>query len=86
MNLFTQNQSKTEPAKVQQLKTWIYELLQLDQKMTISISQLQCKEPGCPPIETAITILVQPTQQFKIHKAIAHIEQSDLVQAFRSNH
>lgn len=86
MNLFTQNQSKTEPAKVQQLKTRIYELLRLDQETTISISQLQCKEPECPPIETAVTILTQPIQQFKIHKAIAEIEQSDLVQAFKNNH
>ncbi|HEY9697599.1 MAG TPA: hypothetical protein V6D10_10060 [Trichocoleus sp.] len=86
MNLFTQNQLKAEPAKVQQLKTWIYELLQLDQETSISISQLQCKETGCPPIETGITILTKPVQQFKIHKAIAEIEQSDLVQAFKSNH
>lgn len=86
MNLFTQNQPKTEFAKVQQIKIWIYELLRLDQETTISISQLQCKEPGCPPIETAVTILIRPIQQFKIHKAIAEIEQSDLVQAFKNNH
>jgi len=80
MNLFTQDQLKAEPAKVQQLKSWIDKLLKLDQEITISISQLQCKEPGCPPIETVITVLSQPIQQFKVHKAIAEIEQRDLVQ------
>jgi len=80
MNLFTQGQLKAEPAKVRQLKSWIDELLKLNQEITVSISQLQCKEPGCPPIETVITVLSQPVQQFKVHKAIAEIEQSDLVQ------
>lgn len=84
MNLFTQHQLKAEPAKVQQLKTWIDELLKLDREITVSISQLQCKEPGCPPIETVITILTQPVQQFKIHKAIAEIERSDLIQSFQT--
>ncbi|NJK52708.1 MAG: hypothetical protein HC936_07540 [Leptolyngbyaceae cyanobacterium SU_3_3] len=84
MNLFSQKKLKADPAKVQQLKAWIYELLNLDQEITVSISQLQCKEPGCPPIETAIAVLTQPTQQFKIHKAINEIEQADLMQALQS--
>jgi hypothetical protein len=85
MNLFHQNQSKPESAKVKQLKTWIDELLRLDSEITVSISQLQCREPGCPPIETSVTILTQSIQQVKIHKAIAQIEKSDLVQAFNSH-
>ncbi|MCU0571257.1 MAG: hypothetical protein MUF49_32410 [Oculatellaceae cyanobacterium Prado106] len=84
MNLFSQNRTKTDPAKVEQVKTWIYELLQLDPDMVVSISQLQCQEPGCPPIETAITVLSQPPQLFKIHKAIADIESIDLIRVFQS--
>lgn len=42
MNLFTQNQLKADPGKVQQLKSWIYELLKLEE-ITVSISQLQCQ-------------------------------------------
>jgi hypothetical protein len=84
MNLFSQAKLKADPVKVQQLKTWIYELLKLDQEITVSISQLQCKEPGCPPIETAITVLSKPTQQFKVHKAIDEIAQADLMQALQA--
>jgi hypothetical protein len=84
MNLFSQEKLKADPAKVQQLKTWNYELLNLDPEITVSISQLQCKEPGCPPIETAITVLTKPTQQFKVHKAIDEIEQADLIQALQT--
>lgn len=35
MNLFIQNQSKTEPAKVQQLEIWIYESLRSDRETTL---------------------------------------------------
>ncbi|NJM64762.1 MAG: hypothetical protein HC772_00310 [Leptolyngbyaceae cyanobacterium CRU_2_3] len=84
MNLFSQSKLKADPAKVQQLKTWIYERLKLDPEITVSISQLQCKEPGCPPIETAIAVLTQPAQQFKVHKTIDEIEQADLIQAFQA--
>jgi hypothetical protein len=58
MNLFSQEKLKADPAKVQELKTWIYELLKLDPEITVSISQLPCREPGCPPIETAITRVI----------------------------
>jgi hypothetical protein len=84
MNLFSQEKLKADPAKVQQLKVWIYELLQLDPEITVSISQLQCQEPGCPPIETAITILTQPAQTFKLHKALAEIAQNDLMQVLQA--
>ena len=84
MNLFSQSRPKSNPATLQQLKTWIYDLLKLDPEVSISVSQLQCKEPGCPPIETAITILSQPAQQYKIHKALDDIEQVDLIRLFQT--
>jgi len=84
MNLFSQKKTKTDPKKMQQLKNWIYELLRLEPEVSVSLSQLQCKEPGCPPVETAITILTDPAQQYKIHKAIADIEQADLLKLFQA--
>ena len=84
MNLFSQSRPKSNPVALQQLKTWIYDLLNLDPEVSISVSQLQCKEPGCPPIETTITILSQPAQQYKIHKALDDIEQVDLIRLFQT--
>ncbi|MEL6401262.1 MAG: hypothetical protein AAFR26_19645 [Cyanobacteria bacterium J06626_4] len=84
MNLFSQSRPKSNPAALQQLKTWIYDLLQLDPEVSISVSQLQCKEPGCPPIETVINILSQPVQQYKIHKALDDIEQIDVIRLFQT--
>ncbi len=84
MNLFFQSRPKPNPAALQQLKTWFYDLLKLDPDVPISVSQLQCKEPDCPPIETVITIMSQPAQQYKIHKALDEIEQVDLVHLFKT--
>ncbi len=47
---------------------------------SFSLNQLTCREPGCPPIETAIALAEQPPKQYKIHKAIAEIQQSDIYQ------
>ena len=66
------------------LKTWIYDLLKLDQTIDISVGQLQCKEPDCPPIEPVITILSQPAQQYKIHKALEDVELVDLIRPFQT--
>ncbi|PZO35602.1 MAG: hypothetical protein DCF17_18460 [Shackletoniella antarctica] len=85
MDLFSQPKSSVDPAVLQQLKAQIANLLQLDAETTISINQSQCKEPGCPPIETAIIILTQPTQQYKIHKALGDISAADLVKAVQES-
>ena len=84
MNLFSQSRPKHNPAALQQIKIWVYGLLRLDSDVSISVSQLQCKEPGCPPIETVITILSQPAQQYKIHKPLDDIEQVDLIRLFQT--
>ena len=84
MNLFSQSRPKSNLAALQQIKTWVYDLLKLDPDIAISVSQLQCKEPGCPPIETVINILSQPAQQYKIHKALDDIEQVDLIRLFQT--
>lgn len=84
MNLFSQSRPKHNPAALQQLKTWIYGLLKLNPEVSISVSQLQCTEPGCPPIETAITILSQPARQYKIHKALDDIELVDLIRLLQT--
>lgn len=80
MDLFSRSNLKANPAKVKRVKTWITEISDLNEQATISLNQLTCHEPGCPPIETAIVILEQPPKQYKIHKSIAEIEQADIEQ------
>ncbi|OQW37767.1 MAG: hypothetical protein A4C66_12275 [Nitrospira sp. HN-bin3] len=44
------------------------------------VTELECREPGCPPIETVIAVLTGPgnTQQYKIHKTATEIGLSDI--------
>ncbi|WP_204137149.1 hypothetical protein [Halomicronema sp. CCY15110] len=85
MNLFKQPRPTANPAAIQQIKDWVYEALALSADVPISISQLQCHEPGCPPIETVIAVMTQPTQSYKIHAAAAEITQAQVMTALHDD-
>ena len=82
MGLFDSSPStKISPEHLKQLKTWTYEILSMETSVPISISQLTCTEPGCPPLETVIAIMTQPPHTYKVHQAAVDISQDGLVQA-----
>ncbi len=78
MNLFSQDKLKADPEKVQAIKNWVYRILEVDSDVPISISQLACREPGCPPIETVIAVMSNPIKQYKLHKAVNDIDETDI--------
>jgi hypothetical protein len=84
MDLFAISTVKPDPARVRQLKDWVYQLLPLKDEVAISIQQLQCTEPGCPPIETVIAILTTPIQQYKIHKPLNEVDYADVLDLFQA--
>ena len=86
MNLFKQQRPTASPEDIQQLKTWTQEILDLPADVPMSISQLQCHEPGCPPIETVIAVMTQPTQTFKIHAAAGDISREAVAEAIEHPH
>ena len=81
MGLFdSSTPNKISPAQLQQLKSWVYGALALDPSVPVSISQLTCTEPGCPPLETVIAVMTQPPKTYKIHQPAVEIVQDKLVQ------
>lgn len=78
MNLFSQDNPKADPKQIQQIKNWVYRILDVDSSIPISISQLACKEAGCPPIETVIAVMTTPVQHYKIHKAVNDVDEVDI--------
>ena len=78
MNLFAKSTSKTDLSQIKQIKTWVYQELKINTETPISINQLQCHEPDCPPIETVIAIMNTPPQQYKIHKPVSQIVEADI--------
>lgn len=82
MGLFDSSPStKISPEQLKQLKAWTAQILALDESVPVSISQLTCTEPGCPPLETVIAIMTQPPQTYKIHQPAVDIGEDDLVKA-----
>ena len=78
MNLFAKSTPKANPEQIKQIKDWTYQILNIDASIPISINQLQCHEPDCPPVETVIAVMTSPPQQYKIHKPISEITEADI--------
>ncbi|MEM9447551.1 MAG: hypothetical protein AAGA75_03350 [Cyanobacteria bacterium P01_E01_bin.6] len=85
MNLFQRKTTQTNPETIAQLKTWVYDTLNLDTAIPVSISQLRCTEPGCPPLETVIAVMMQPPQTYKIHKPASDITHDDVVASLQAH-
>lgn len=85
MDLFSQAKPRVAPEKVRQIKTWIRGLLEIDLEIPISINQLQCTEPDCPPVETVIVVMRSPAKKYNIHKLIAEIELIDISGVIKQN-
>jgi hypothetical protein len=79
MNLFSGK--RTIPTdQADRIKAWARGVLHLNDETIVMITELECREPGCPPIETVIAVLKGPgnTQQYKMHKTANEVGLSDL--------
>jgi hypothetical protein len=73
-------------ARKAEVKAWAAELLAAQPEDTILVTELQCTEPGCPPIETVIALMRPGVQQkLKVHKALSDIRREDLEQALHGH-
>ncbi|WP_414581135.1 hypothetical protein [Scytonema sp. PCC 10023] len=83
---FSRQTQKANTEQTRQVKKWIYQALKIDEEIPISLSQLQCHEPDCPPLETVIAVMKNPVEQYKIHKPIAEIEYTDIAELIKETH
>jgi hypothetical protein len=72
-------------ARKREIKAWVIEALALPAEATVMVTELACKEPGCPPIETVIAVLRGPkdTLQFKAHRAAVDLDKDAVVALLR---
>ena len=70
----------TNPQALRNLKSLFIEKYNLDESTILSIAELSCHEPGCPPIETVITTrkVDGSMKNWKIHKSIGEIKKVDI--------
>jgi len=71
---------KRDIALIRKIKDWAYECLPISAEATVSVMELECREPGCPPLETVIAVmeLGKETRQWKFHKSIPEVTREDL--------
>ena len=71
---------KSNKNATQNLKNLIIEKFRLKEDTTVSIAELSCHEPNCPPKETIITIRKAKgiTSNLRIHKPLDQIKREDV--------
>jgi uncharacterized protein YlaN (UPF0358 family) len=79
--------SSTRRVASRALKELARELLGLDDDEVVMVTELQCTEPNCPPIETVIAVLrVGVQRQIKIHKPLVEVTEADVKAAIAGSH
>lgn len=66
------------------LKNLTREILRLDEDSAVTVSELTCRDPGCPDLETVIAILKkgEPPRFARIHKPLLDVTAEDVRTAF----
>lgn len=68
---------------VRAIKCWTRKVLDLPDEAVVSVNEVACPVPGCPPRETIILVMQgSETHQASIHKAMAWVSQDDVRLAF----
>ena len=73
---------------IDRLITIAQELLRIQLNITdisITVMELQCTEPNCPPLETAFAVLDKNIDcKFKVIKKLEEVHRNDIVDAIQS--
>ena len=71
---------KTNPEIIRNLKTVFIEKFSVSKDSTISVAELRCHEPNCPPVETVFTVRKSngSIQDWRISKSASEIEIKDI--------
>ena len=77
-NIFNRKNQNVE--KIRNLKNLISKQYKLSENTLISIVELSCHEPDCPPIETVITARNEDgsMKNWRVAKSIEEIKESDI--------
>ncbi len=88
MSLFGPRTDEKRTDAIRQLKRLARALFDADEDDAVVVNELQCTEPGCPPIETVVALLRAGSEprQVKVHKAAVDVTEDDLRHALEGSH
>jgi hypothetical protein len=68
------------PARTAEIKAWVRVQHDLPDDVVVAVTELACREEGCPDIETVIGIMRsgEKIETLRIHKPISKIDREDL--------
>ena len=74
------NKKKPNLETIQNLKNYFIKKYEIPESTILSIAELNCHEPDCPPIETVITARNEDgsMKNWRVAKSIEEIEESDI--------
>ena len=74
--------------KIRNLKLLISNKYKLSDNTIISIVELSCHEPDCPPIETVITVRYEngSMKNWRVAKPISEVEATDIYELEEHSH
>ena len=74
------NRKKPDPNIIRDLKQLVLKKFNLPESTILSIAELSCHEPGCPPTETVITARETDGRvtNWRIHKPINKVQKVDI--------
>ncbi|MGK9286762.1 hypothetical protein [Sinorhizobium meliloti] len=68
------------------IKSWVRKRLSLPDEVVVSVSELACHVPGCPPKETVILVMQgTETARASVHKPITAVTEEDVAHAFSAS-
>jgi len=69
-----------DPVMTDRLKAWVGALMDLAEKDTIMLAELACRDPGCPDLETVITVIKADRRRFELRfpGPMAHVTEADV--------
>ena len=85
MDLFTR---RAPSGRAGMVKGWVTEWLGLMDVDLVTVAELACHEPGCPPVETVVSVHKADggRRDWRIHKPLADIKEADIQRAMADGH
>ncbi|MFN4009005.1 MAG: nitrate reductase [Pannonibacter sp.] len=72
--------ARAVPQKLREIKAWVRETFDLAEDTAVTVSELACRDEGCPDIETVIGLLTQghPHELHRLHKPLVEVTRADV--------
>jgi hypothetical protein len=86
--MFGPRNDERRSAAIRALKAAARTLFEAGEDDAVVVNELQCTEPGCPPIETVVALLRAGSEprQVKVHKPAVEVTEEDLRVAIQGGH